>query len=48
MEHEKLNTPQNSPLQQTAVRRSAFDEVRKWDNGSRLCVVPTNCTKTLI
>ena len=28
----KLNTPQNSPLQQTAVRRSAFDEVRKWDN----------------
>jgi hypothetical protein len=32
MEHENLNTPQNPPLQQTAVRRSAFDEVRKLDN----------------
>ena len=26
------NLPQNQPLQQMAVRRSAFDEVRKWDN----------------
>jgi hypothetical protein len=24
MEHENLNTPQNPPLQQTAVRRSAY------------------------
>ena len=32
MGNENLNTPQNPPLQQTAVRRSAFDEVRKWDN----------------
>jgi len=32
MEHDNLNTPQSPPLQQTAVRRSAFDEVRKWNN----------------
>ena len=32
MEQENLNKPQTPPLQQTAVRRSAFDEVRKWDN----------------
>ena len=32
MGHENLNTKHKPPLQQTAVRRSAFDEVRKWDN----------------
>jgi hypothetical protein len=29
---ETNNLPQTPPLQQTAFRRSAFDEVRKWDN----------------
>jgi transposase len=29
---ETNNLTQNPPLQQTAVRRSAFDEVRKWEN----------------
>jgi len=32
MEHKNINTSQNLPLQQTAVRRSAFDEVRKLEN----------------
>jgi hypothetical protein len=29
---ETNNLPQNPLLQQTAVRRSALDEVRKWEN----------------
>jgi hypothetical protein len=29
---ETNNSPQKPPLQQTAVRCSAFDKVRKWDN----------------
>jgi hypothetical protein len=29
---ETNNTPHNPPFQHPAVRRSAFDEVRKWDN----------------
>jgi len=32
MEHENLNTSQKPPLHQATVRRSAFDEVRKWEN----------------
>lgn len=49
MEYENLNTPQNPPLQQTAVRRSAFivtidDGYCKWEfgfnpeNADNLCV----------
>lgn len=30
MEHENLNTPQNPPLQQTAVSVSAYDEAIKY------------------
>lgn len=38
MEQKNFNTPQNPPLQQTAVRRSAFiitidDEYCKWEFG---------------
>jgi len=29
MEHEKLNTPQNPPLQQTAVSKSVFKKLSK-------------------
>ena len=32
MGNENFNTAQNQPLQQTAIRRNAFDEVRKLDN----------------
>lgn len=32
MEHEKLNTEETAQLGIGAVRRSAFAEVRKWDN----------------
>jgi len=32
MEHENLNTEETANSDLGAVRRSAFDEVRKWDN----------------
>ena len=32
MEHKKLNTEETANSDLGAVRRSAFDEVRKWDN----------------
>jgi len=32
MEHENLNTEETANNDLGAVRRSAFDEVRKWDN----------------